>query len=158
MFYNLDKNNMKSNTTTIRYDENLKRTLNDIDEKPTTAAQNALHLFAGLRRGVLQELKGMFTRSEIIAMADSYNGTMPTWNYMSVPNMFEIHMQDAETYEAAISKHGAKPTELLSKVAALSSAQTAVLQLELYIFWNNGHSDSYGSPTPDLEKLIDKLA
>lgn len=149
---------MKDYTTTVRYDESVRRALNDIDEKPTTAAQFVLQIFPGLRRGVLQELKGMFTREEIIAMADAWNGTMPTWNYLSIPKMFLIHMEDAENYEAAISKHGAKPAEMLEKIGRLNAAQCAILQLELYIFWNNGHTSSYGSPSPNLEKLIKTLS
>lgn len=148
---------MKSNTSTIRYDEKLKRTLFDIDEKPTTAAQIALNLFAPIRRATLAEIKGTFTRSEIIAMADSYNGTMPTWQYLANADMLRAHLEDAETYEAAFSKHGATLNQVLAKTEKLTAAQTAILQLELYIFWNNGHTSSYGSPSPDLEKLVKKL-
>lgn len=145
-------------TTTVRLNENVARVLAEIDEKPTTAGQIALQVFASIRKAELAGLKEVFTRSEVIAMADAYNGCIPIWHLLGSKNMLLVQMEDAEKYESAISKHEAKPEELFKKINSLTSAQAAILQLELYNFWNNTGKCGYGSPAPDLEKLVEKLS
>jgi hypothetical protein len=140
--------------TTIRYSENIGQMLAEIDEKSTTAAQNVLELFGYLRRATLSEMKGKFTREEIIAMADAYNGTIPTWQYLANPGMFVAHMEDAEKFDGTCTRQKADPDKLIDKIGSLTSAQVAILQLELARFWNCEGPGGYGSPSPDLEKLV----
>ena len=143
--------------TTVRFDDQMTRMLAEIDPKPATAAQNVTEIFGYLRRATLAELKGMFTREEIIALADSFNGLMPTWQIMCNTSVFVAHTGDAEKFQYSISSHGADPAALLAKIGKLTAAQATILQLELVIFWNNEGENSYGSPSPDLEKLIKYL-
>jgi hypothetical protein len=144
--------------TTVRFDDQTLRMLVEIDAKPTTAAQTVTEIFGYLRRATLAELKGIFTRDEIIALADSFNGLMPTWQIMCNASVFAAHTEDAELYQMSASSHGADPVALIDKIRRLTSAQATILQLELVIFWNNEAENSYGSPSPDLEKLIKMLA
>ena len=143
--------------TTVRFDDQSLRMLTEIDQKPTTAAQTVIEVFGYLRRATLGELKGMFTREEIIALSDSFNGLMPTWQIMCNTAVFVAHTADAEKFQYSISSHGADPAVLLEKLSKLSAAQATILQLELVVFWNNAAENSYGSPAPDLEKLIKML-
>lgn len=145
-------------TTTIRYNENVAAMLAEIDTRPTTAAQNIVELFGHLRRATLAELKGHFTRTEIISLADAWNGTLPTWQYIANTGMLLAHMEDAETLDGTITRQQADPAQLFAKIKQLTAAQAAMLQLELYRFWNTEGPGSYGAPSPNLEKLVQFLS
>jgi hypothetical protein len=141
-------------TITIRLEDNLFKMLSEVDYKPTTAAQNIVELFAYLRRTTLLELKGRFTEQEITVLADIYNGVMPVWKYLANNSMLIAEIEDAEHLEGTCSRHGADFKILIEKIKGLTSAQVAILQLELYRFWNVEGDGGYGSPSPDLNKLI----
>ncbi len=143
--------------TTIRYNENVSAMLADVDSKPATAVQNVTELFVYLRRATLNEIKGKFSSKEITAMADAANGTIPTWQYLSNVSLFVAEMEDAEKFQSSCSNHGADVTTLVNKIKTMTAAQVAILQLELNRFWNLEGPSGYGSPSPDLKKLIDFL-
>jgi len=145
-------------TITIRLEDNLLKMLSEVDYKPTTAAQNIVELFAYLRRTTLLELKGMFTQKEITVLADIYNGLIPTWKYLSSKEMLVAEIEDGENFEKVCSLHDVDLSILIEKVKKLTSAQVAILQLELYRFWNVEGDGGYGSPLPDLNKLIEFLS
>ncbi|MBV5334194.1 MAG: hypothetical protein JZU49_00120 [Sulfuricurvum sp.] len=142
---------------TIRLDDQHARMLTEIDAKPTTAAQIAIEILNLTRRSTLNELKGVFSREEITAMADSFNGLIPTWKIMCNTSVLVAHTEDAEKYQQSASQHGAKIDELLEKLSKLTAAQAAILQLELVSYWNCEGTGGYGSPSPDLEKLVKML-
>lgn len=144
--------------TTIRFDETVGRMLAEIDSKPTTAAQNVLEVFTHLRRTTLGELRGKFTREEIIALADSFNGLLPTWQLMANTSVLVSHTEDAQTYEGVCTRHNADFNQLIEKLKQLTSAQATILQLELIRFWNCEGSGGFGAPSPDLEKLVKFLS
>lgn len=141
---------MKKTTITIRTTEFVDKTLSQIEEKQTTAAQIAIELFCYIRRATISELKGKFTASEITALADGYNGTMPVWEYLSSTSMFAAHVEDCEQLEGTFTRNGANFNQVIAKVKKLTAAQVAVLQLELYTFWQN-------TPPLQLKYLIEKF-
>lgn len=138
---------------TIRVTPETENWLSSISEAPTSAVQTAIEVFMQLHRKTLNELKNKFSREEIIGMADSMNGLLPTWQLMVNPQVFAAHTEDAERYENAISKHGANFETLIDKIETLTPAQATILQLELWSFWNRSETTS-----PDLEILIKKLS
>lgn len=143
---------------TIRLDDQHARMLAEIDAKPTTAAQTAVEILNFTRRSTLNELKGQFTPEEITALADSFNGLIPTWQIMCNTSVLVAHTEDAEKYQQSASKHGAKIDGLLEKLSKLTAAQATILQLEFIRFWNCEGNGGYGSPSPDLEKLVKFLS
>lgn len=145
-------------TTTIRFDEIVERSILAMSEKPTTAMQTIAEVFHYSRLGTLAEIRGRFTREEIIALADSFNGLLPTWSIMCNPKVFAAHTEDAEIYQASASMHNADIKTLVAKLEALTVFQSTILQLELLRFWNTDGPEGYGTPQPDLEKLIEFLS
>jgi len=143
---------MKSKTIGIRLDEDVEKMLAELSVKQSTAAQSAVEVLLWLRRTTIHELKGRFTRDEIIGLAASFNGLIPSWQIMCNPSVFVAHTEDAEKYEAAISTNGADPAMLFEKLRALTSGQATILQLELWSFWNRDENTD-----PDLEALIKTL-
>jgi len=137
---------------TIRANADSELMLSEINTKPTVAAQVVLEVFTFLRRATIRDLKGKFTREEIIALLDSFNGLMPTWQIMVNPSVLVAHTADAEKYQYSASSHGADINALLAKLESLSSAQATILQLELWAFWNRDETRS-----PDIETFISIL-
>lgn len=121
---------------TIRVDDRIQAVLNEISEKPVTATQEALEIFMILRRTTINELKYVFTKEEIIALLDSFNGLIPTWDYVASADTLAWHMSEAEKYAGAATRQGANPDKLIEKLKGLTSAQSTILQLELWAFWN----------------------
>ena len=140
--------------TTIRFDEQTEKALTEIDLRPATASQTIIDVFIHLRRATIKELKGRFTREEITALADSFNGLMPTWQLMVNPSVLVAHTEYAEQFDGAISRHQADPKVLIKKLSELTAAQATILQLEFIRFWNTDGEGGYGAPSPDLDKLI----
>lgn len=138
---------------TIRIEDQIAEMLSEVDFKPTTAAQVVVEVFVYLRRTTLLELKKTFTEKEITILADIYNGVMPTWRYLSSKEMLIAEVEDGEHFENVCTRHGADFKRLIGKIKKLTSAQVAILQLELYRFWNVEGSGGYGSPSPNLETL-----
>jgi hypothetical protein len=136
----------------IRVDGEIEKMLGDINVKPTPAAQTTIEVLLWLRRATLHELKGRFTREEIIALADSFNGLIPTWQIMCNPSVLVMHTEDAEKYQYSASQHGADPMALIEKLKVLTAAQATILQLELVSFWTRDDNTN-----PDLETLIETL-
>ena len=140
--------------TTITYDEQTERAMAEINVRPATAVQTINEIFIHLRRATLKELKGRFSSEEITALADSFNGLMPTWQLMVNPSVLVAHTEDAEQFDGAISRHQADPKVLIKKLSELTAAQATILQLEFIRFWNTDGEGGYGAPSPDLDKLI----
>lgn len=144
--------------STVRYDETVGRMLAEIDSKPTTAAQTVLEIFTHLRRATLNELRGKFSQEEIFALADSFNGLLATWQFMANPSVLVSHFEDANLYESVCDRHGVNYEPLIEKLKQLTAAQATILQLEFIRFWNCEGDGGYGSPSPDLEKLVKFLS
>ncbi len=137
----------------IRINERTAERLSEISSRPSVAAQHAVEITAWLKPLVIRELHGVFTREEIIGLADSFNGLIPSWDFMVNTSVLLAHTEDAEHYQQSISGHGADPVKLFEKLKKLSAAHAAMLQLELWSFWNADETNA----SPDLEKLITKF-
>jgi hypothetical protein len=151
LIMNKTETTMGSKTVSMRLESELQKMLGEISEKPSLAAQTAVEVLLWMRRATIHELKGLFTTREIVAMAGTYNGFIPTWQIMCNPDVFVSHMEDAEKYSVAITANGVDAPVLIEKLKNLTSAQATILQLELWSYWAK-------SPRPVLESLVKTLA
>lgn len=117
--------------------------------------QKSVAAFSVLQSLSLIELKGMFTREEIIAMVDSLNGSIHEDRFMANKKMMLYGLEDSEALDKRFTMHGASFHDFNKKFNVLTSAQCYFLIEEIRRFWDD--APAYGSPTPDLEKLIEKL-
>jgi hypothetical protein len=138
----------------IRIDENVEKFFQQIDPKPTTAANTVIEIYTWLHRATCNELRGRFTREEIMALANSFKGLMPTWQLMVNPAVLVTHTEDAERYQYSASMYNTDPVALIQKLKVLTSAQATVLQLELVNFWNHPME----SNTDNFDNLFRTLA
>lgn len=105
--------------------------------------------FDRLLRITISELKGFFTREELIAILDSQNGVMLTPDFIYNKAFFLAQLEDFEMLENGISKHGADPVSLFDKIKTMPSVQVYYFILDIHLFWNsNGDMNAY------LEKLL----
>jgi hypothetical protein len=140
---------MKSNPITFRADEEMTQMLNLMHMRPTTAVLSVLELFTAIRKETNRELKGRFSRREIMALADSYKKSTPRLQMMATNYVLEGHTKDAERDFKCTSSNNANLNVLIEKLKLLTAAQAAILQLELWAYWNRNEDE-----VPDLEKFI----
>ena len=137
----------------MRLEDELFSMLSEISAKPTTAVQTSVEVLLWLRRATIHELKGRFTRAEIITLANNFKGLVPAWKILCNPLVLIMQTEDAEKYQNSASSNGANLAELIDKLKLLTAARVAILQLELWAFWNHDESTE-----PDLEVLIKYLS
>jgi len=140
-------------TVSSRLSGDVMTQLEEIDSRPSISTQTAIEVFVYLRRSTLHELRGRFSKEEIIALADSFKELTPTWQIMCNTDVFAAHTEDAEKYQSSATSNGADPLVLIEKIKQLTSAQASILQLELWAFWNRNDATP-----PDLELLIKSLS
>lgn len=133
---------------TIRIEENILNTIKTNFASAQAGLTLIIEPFDRLRMITIAELKGYFTREEIIALADSQNGTMLTPDYIYNKAFILAQLEDFQTFEGGISRHEADPETLINKVKNLSHSQVYYLLMHIHIFWNTNGS---------IEKLITSL-
>lgn len=113
--------------------------LAELFESKYDGAKTAIEAFLALRVSALSEVRNLgLQQKEIISIVDSLNGTMSSDARMQANvSVFVAHMEDFESLESGISRHGANASELIEKVKKLSSAQVYFLQDEIYRWWQN---------------------
>ncbi len=140
---------MKSDPITFRADEEVTTMLKTMHARPTLATLSVLELFTAIRKETIRELKGRFSRKEIMALTDSFKRSTPRLQMMATNYVLEGHTRDAERDFKSTSSNNANLNVLIEKLKLLTSAQAAILQLELWAFWNRNEDE-----VPDLEKFI----
>ena len=140
---------MKSDPITFRADEEMTAMLDTMHSRPTTAALSVLELFTAIRKETIRELKGRFSRKEIMALVDSFKRSTPNLKMMATNYVVEGHTRDAERDFKCTSSNNANLNVLIEKLKGLTAAQAAILQLELWAYWNRNEDE-----VPDLEKFI----
>ena len=143
---------MKSNPITFRADEGITAMLNTMHDRPATATLNVLGLFTAIHKETIRELKGRFSRKEIMALIDSYKRSSPRLEMMATNYVMVGHTKDSEHDFKCTSSNNANLNVLIEKLKLLTSAQSAILQLELWAFWNRNEDE-----IPDLEKFISRF-
>lgn len=119
----------------FRVDDTLAGLMDDCYTSKGGAAEKIIPAFFQIRKYTLTELKGIFTREEITALADSLNGTLQDANFQANKGVARAHLQDFEIYQYGVSRHGAALPELLEKIASLTASQVYFLQEEINIMW-----------------------
>lgn len=105
--------------------------------------------FDRLLRITISELKGFFTREELIAILDSQNGVMLTPDFIYNKAFWVAQLEDFEMLENGISKHGAVPNDLFAKIKTMPSVQVYYFIIDIHLFWNsNRNMNAY------LDKLV----
>ncbi len=143
---------MKSEPITIRANEEMTLMLKSMHARPTTATLSVLELFTVIRKETIRELKGRFSRKEIMSLLDSYKRSTPDLHLLATNYIFVGHMRDAEIDHKCTSSNNANLNVLIEKIKMLNSAQVAILQQELWSYWN-----IYDTEVPDLEKFISRF-
>ena len=109
--------------------------LAEINSKPATATQIVLELFTAMHRSTILEIRGLFNREEITALALYAKTKKPVWQAMASTSVYINDIEEAEKYNSSISVHNANPKAITDKIKKMTSAQVAILQLEIFSFW-----------------------
>lgn len=129
---------METKTVSVRLPENIINEIKENFEGFNAGISLIVEPFDRLRRVTINELKGYFTREEIVALVDSLNGTMLTPEFIYNKQFWVIQLEDFENLENGISRHSANSKILLEKIENLSQSQVYFLLIDIHIFWNSG--------------------
>lgn len=145
---------MKKNIS-LRTEEKITDELAIIYENTSKGAAFAVEAYPHLRRYTLNEIRGIFTKEELSFMVDNLNGLIMQSVFMINADIFISGLEDGIEYEDLENKWGVDFVKLFEKINMLKSAQVYFLQDEIRRFWQI--PTAYGSPSPDLDKLIQNL-
>ena len=134
-----------------RLDEKTVRQIEGAFESIYEGARTAIESFFLLRRHIQPEIKGIFTKNELSAIVDIFNGTIfdPQFAQKTV---LKGELEDAQQLDGILTKWDVNPDEIFTKVDNLSETQAFWIIFEAWNFWYN--PASVGSPV--LETFIEK--
>lgn len=137
-----------SKNATIRLNDETHEFLKTNFEGIQAAISLIVEPFDKLRQVTMNELKGYFSKEELVSLIDSQNGTMLTPDFIYNKSFWVFQLQDFEQLENGISRHGADSEVLMDKLNKLSQSQVYIFLMDIHIFWNtNG----------DLNKYIERM-
>jgi hypothetical protein len=122
--------------TTIVLNDLAARYFEEDFKSVAAGAQHAAENYYQLKGQTARELKGRFTRQELIAMIDSLNGLFHTPMTQSSVQMFLIGMTDSEELDGTFTRHEADWNAFKAKAEQLTSAQVFFLQQLIKEFWD----------------------
>jgi hypothetical protein len=99
-------------------------------------ANVALQTFLYLNRAFLKDIKGLFTREEIIAILDNFNGTMYKPQWAIIKEGYIASLEDGDELDNLGARQNCDITKLIDKIRNLSIIHVALWQYEIYRFWN----------------------
>jgi len=121
-------------------EESLITKVTEIYKKQGEGVTTALDCFIELRRRTLPLLREVFTKQELSAIIDAYNGTIMDRNYFGL-QFFIAQIEDADTYESLCAKHEINLQELIEKATKLHPSELFFLLEEVNWFWNNNQGN-----------------
>ena len=139
---------------TIRLYEPYESMFQKLFEQPNPACQEAVLCFLDLRVQSVRELRGLFTRAELTALVDMYNGTMFDSRFAVQKQTLLAQIEDSELYNKISDRWKINISTLVLKVESMSTNQAFFWVYEIHRFWDE--PAAYGSPSPDLEKFLNE--
>jgi hypothetical protein len=113
----------------------IESSLAEINDKPATAAQTVIELFTYMRQATIREIRGLFTPNELTSIAYFIKSTKPAVQVMCAPSFLITGLEEAEKSKSAVSNYDVELKALISKIERLTTAQSAILQLEISSYW-----------------------
>lgn len=122
-------------TMTVRTSDKVAEALANYAGTKSAGAIRAVEGFVQLRKYINYELKGVFTREELISIVDAQNGLLLETALQANKGIFLAHCEDAERLESAFSRNGANWDDARVKIEGMSPAQVFFLQDAIALFW-----------------------
>jgi hypothetical protein len=106
--------------------------------------KRAVSGYNALQPSTLAEIRGLFSREEVVAMTDSLNGTILDEGHMCSPAVMLFGFSDSERLDGRFTAHGADFSAFEAKFEGLTSAQCFFLIEEIRRFWEGDSQDLDG--------------
>lgn len=141
----LSNKEMETKSISIRIPvELLKEVTKNGNEQQTESIVELLERSIADRKAAMIDIKGIFTKEEWVAIADSMNGTMITDPFWYSRDAFIAHCEDAELYESSFSRHKADVKVVCNKIKQLTSIQVATVYRRIIAFWQDCNNIDMG--------------
>ena len=117
----------------------------------TAMLDRVVEMHLAFRKLALRNIKGVFTRNELIGIVAAFNGTIISFD-LGIPPKFMLTagMEDSISLDGNDVMYDYQAEPLLQKISQLSQLEAMFLLEEVSRFWNE-------SRHPDLEDFIKQL-
>lgn len=105
---------------------------------PDDAIEDSIRTFLKIKKAVLSELAGVFSRAELVGLLDAFNGTMIQGVSIPPQTILLAQIEDAKNYDNSDTWHGYNTDDLLSKISKLTPIQAEIWLNEIIRFWQEG--------------------
>lgn len=139
---------MSNTTSSFRIDQPTKEELSQIWGSVSAGATKAVEAYVNLRKRVLQDMKGYFSKDELTALVDNQNGTIFSPDLFSISGTWVHGVEDGIKYDGLDSRWNIDRDDLIEKLNALSDVQAYFMREEIDRFWSDTDSD--------LEEFVSK--
>lgn len=130
---------MTSTTKTLRLPDEWVKRLTEGDKMLNPSLVEYLDETDADRKAAMLDIKGIFSPSEWVALADSLNGTMITEQFRYNASAFVAHCEDSEMYDGTFSRHGADMKAVCEKIRNLTMTQVATVYRRVEAFWSHSN-------------------
>ena len=136
--------------TTPRINDKTAEFLTENFKSLNAGCEFTLELMYHLYRKEMHDMKGAFTRDELMLIIDLFNGH--ALNPESTGTSFWWHITEGIKYDYLDEKWGVKKEDMQKKAEALNSFQTACLEIWASGFWYGGDRGK----GLDIEKYVEE--
>lgn len=127
---------MAKDTITIRTDTEVTGYLEKNFTSKSAGAIIAVESFLCLRKACIMELKGVFTKMELLGLIDALQGSKLIPEYQVNTNTFVFQLIDINTMQKTFSKFDVIFNKLIDKIQKLTAAQVFFIQCEIHCLTN----------------------
>lgn len=110
------------------------------EKSDRNAIEQVIDIYLLVRRDVLSTVKLKFTKEELTALVNNFNGTMFQVQFSS-PSVLIASIEDGERYESVCTRHNVKVQDIVEKIATLSHTESLFLIEEFRRFCESGEED-----------------
>jgi hypothetical protein len=119
----------------------IENVLSSIFASKTAGAETVLESFNYLRLNTLEEIKGIFTREELMSLVEMHNGIIFDARTSSNKGMLVLEIEDKEKFDKQSEQFNYDHKKLIAKIEKLTSAQVYFLILEISKMWEKGSAN-----------------
>lgn len=120
----------------VRIEENTAEEYARVYGKTYTGMQIAAESFLSLRKRTFETLKGVFTKEELTALVDSFNGSMRQEKYLN-KSVLVVQVEDSEKFDNIANRHNLDYSSFISKIKGLTECQAYFLMDRIFLFMDN---------------------
>lgn len=138
------------------YTDEYEKALTEIYNNKSAGATEAVKAYVHIRKSMLAEMKGRFTRAQLSYLIDIQNGTIFEPMLTARKSTWIAEIEDANLLDHAGKKWGIDVNHLIEKVNELNAAEVYFWRELIHLFWHG--AQDFHIKSQDLNRFLDEWA